>query len=446
MGSLVRTDGDSLVVLNTSSWPRTDVVELQLPEERELDDPAATSVPIGNKRLVAVRDVPPMGYRTLRFGSKPKPLAAAPREGTTIESRFYRARFDPATGAIESLVDKELGRELVDRKAEHRLNQYVYVSGGKDSRIVDLRRYPKPAALTVATSQKATLRRIDLGPLGERMIVETSAPMTPSITGEITVWNDLKRVDVVNRVTKTLTYDKEGVYFAFPFAANKPVLRYEEPAAIVRPDKDFLPGACLDWLTVQHFAELDAGDAAICWSTPDAPLVCFQDINRGRWQDQFSAVNGHLYAYVMNNYWYTNYLAGQGGECTFRFAITSRPKADNVASARFGWEAASPLQARVISPNPTGPLPAGSSSLLQVAQPNVLLVGMKHAETGNGLVVRLWEVQGQPTAAELRFFGLTFKRATLANLVEQPQKPLEIRQSAVAVRIRGLGLATVILE
>jgi len=466
MASLVRTDGDSLVVFNTSSWPRTDVVELQLPENRELADPVATSIRLGNKRLVAVRDVPPMGYRVLRFGSKPKAPAAAPREGTTIESRFYRARFDPASGAIESLIDKESGRELVDRNPDNcrlcfsitsaredmlkhnllSLNQYLYVSGGKDSRIVDLRRYPKPAELSVATPQKATLQRMDLGPLGERMIVETSAPMTPRITSEITVWNDLKRVDIVNRLTKTLTYDKEAVYFAFPFAAHKPVLRYEEPAAIVRPDRDFLPGACLDWLTVQHFAELDAGDAAICWSTPDAPLVCFQDINRGKWQDRFTAANGHLYAYVMNNYWYTNYLAGQGGEFTFRFAITSRPKADKVASARFGWEAASPLQARVAPRNPAGPLPPGSASLLQIAQPNVLLVGMKRAEAGDGLVVRLWEVQGQATTAELRFPGLAFKKATLSSLVEQPQQPLEIRQSAVAVPIRGSGLATVVLE
>jgi hypothetical protein len=401
---------------------------------------------MGTATLAVVRDVPGCGYRTLSLGPRTNVPMAQPAQGTTLESRFYRVAFDPATGTIESLIDKESSRELVDRKASYRLNQYLYVSGGKDSRIVDLKRYPKPAELAVATPQKAALKRIDLGPLGQRMIVETSAPMTPKITSEITVWNDLKRVDVVNRLTKTLTYDKEAVYFAFPFAAHKPVLRYEEPAAIVRPDKDFLPGACLDWLTVQHFAELDAGDTAICWSTPDAPLVCFQDINRGKWQDRFSSANGHLYAYVMNNYWYTNYLAGQGGEFTFRFAITSRPKADNVASARFGWESASPLQAHVAGRNLNGPLPAGSASLLQIAQPNVLLAGMKRAEVGDGLVVRLWEVQGRPTAAEVRLPNLAVKKATLSNLVEQPQQPLEIRDSALTVPIWASGLATVVLE
>ena len=116
------------------------------------------------------------------------------------------------------------------------------------------------------------------------MIVETSAAMTPKITSTVIVWDDVKRIDIVNHLTKTLTYDKEGVYFAFPFAAEKPTFRYEVPAGIVNANTDMLPGACLDWFTVQHFVEVEGDDGAIAWATPDAPLVCFQDINRGKWQ------------------------------------------------------------------------------------------------------------------------------------------------------------------
>jgi alpha-mannosidase len=197
---------------------------------------------------------------------------------------------------------------------------------------------------------------------------------------------------------------------------------------------------------VQHFVELESGDGAICWSTPDAPLVCFQDINRGQWRTDYPAANGHLYAYVMNNYWYTNYLAGQGGEFTFRFAITSRPKTDNVASARFGWEAASPLQAVLAQANPGGRLPAGSASFVQIDEPNVLLVGMKRAEVGKSLVLRLWEVTGQSTTAHVRFPLTPIKKATAASLVEEPQQSVEIRQSTLSVPIRGSGLATVLVE
>lgn len=453
LASLVKTDGDSLVVLNTASWPRTDIVEVALPPGRTVTDPAASSVQVGEKTLVAVRDVPACGYRVLRCGpDAPRSIAGEgqgvrePADGTTIESRFYRVKFDPAVGTIISVVDKELGRELIDPQAPYRLNQYLYVSGGKDSRIVNSKTKQEPPVLTVNTSAKAALRPVNLGPLGQRMIVETSAAMTPKLTCEITVWEDVKRIDVVNRLTKTLTYEKEGVYFAFPFAASKPVLRYEEPAAIVRPDKEFLPGACLDWLTVQHFVELEAEDAVICWSTPDAPLVCPHDINRGKWQTEYAAANGHLYAYVMNNYWFTNYLAGQGGDFTFRFAMTSRPKADGVASARFGWNVASPMQAVATGANPSGTLPSPTANLLEIAEPNVLLVGMKRAEADGSLVLRLWEVTGQATVAHVRLPLVPFQKARSASLVEEPKESLEVHDSTVAVPIRARGLATVLLE
>jgi hypothetical protein len=446
LASLVRTEGDSLVVLNTASWPRTDVVEVTLPDGHAVVEPAVPSCRIGKTTWVAVRDVPACGYRALRRGPQTPIATAKPLDGTTIESRFYRVTFDPATGTISSVIDRELSRELVDRKAPHRLNQYLYVSGGKDSRIINPKKDPAASELTVNTSAKATLQAMSLGPLGQRMTVETAAAMTPKLTCEITVWEDVKRIDVVNRLTKTLTYDKEAVYFAFPFAADKPVLRYEEPAAIVRPDKDFLPGACLDWLTVQHFVELEARDAAICWSTPDAPLVCFQDINRGKWQTDYAAANGHLYAYVMNNYWFTNYLAGQGGDFTFRFAITSRPKADNVASARFGWGVSSPLLAFPVRANPRGKLPAPAASLIEIAEPNVLLVGLKRAEADQSLVLRLWEVAGRATTAQVRLPLLAVRKASSCNLVEEPQATLEVHQSAVAVPVRGFGLQTLRVE
>ena len=118
-----------------------------------------------------VKDVPACGYRVLKLGPARQRPEPEPAEGNMIESRFYRVTFDPATGGITSILDKESGRELVDPKAPYRLNQYLYVAGGKGTRIVENGPEPK---LTISTPQKATLRRYKLGDLGERMIVETS--------------------------------------------------------------------------------------------------------------------------------------------------------------------------------------------------------------------------------------------------------------------------------
>jgi len=447
LAALVKTDGKALVVINPMSWPRTDVLQVKLPEGTGVADANVACCNDGQSTLIEVKDVPACGYRVLKLGAAgaTPAKAAQPAEGATIESRFYRVTFDPATGAITSLYDKELQRELVDAKAPCRLNQYIYVAGGNGTRIVANPGGPQPK-LALNSPEKATLRRVRLGNLGERMIVETSALMTPKLVSEVTVWNNVRRVDIANRLTKTRTYDKEGVYFAFPFAAAKPTFRYECPAGIVNANKDMLPGACLDWFTVQHFVEVDAGDAAIAWATPDAPLVCFQDINRGKWQSNLAFETGHLYAYVMNNYWHTNYKAGQDGDFTFRFAITSRAKADNTASAQFGWAVSNPLLAVAVEGNANAPLPADAAGVLEIAEPNVILVGAKQAEEGAGLVLRLWEVSGQPTTAHVRLKSISAKKATACNLVEEPQGALELKDGVIAVPVRGSGLATVLVE
>jgi len=282
--------------------------------------------------------------------------------------------------------------------------------------------------------------------MGQRMIVTSSATMTPSITSEITVYNDLKRVDITNRLTKKLTYAKEGVYFAFPFAATKPVIRYEAPDVVMRPDKDMLPGACLNWFTVQHFVEIDAGNLAVCWSTPDAPLVCFQDINRGQWQTTLPMATGHLFAYVMNNYWFTNYLAGQGGDFRFRFSITSRPQSNVVDSVRAGWNASNPLLAVHVKKNPDGPLTKPFAALIQIDQPNVIMIGAKQSEVDSSLALRFWELTGKTTRADVHLPLMPMHKATLTNLVEEPRQAVKIDRTIVHVPVDASGLATVLIE
>jgi alpha-mannosidase len=366
-------------------------------------------------------------------------------EGTTLDSRFYRIEFNPETGGIKSIRDKELERELLDPKAPYGANQYVYAQGGNGTRIVANPKGPEPQ-IKISTSGKAKLRYIRHPGVREMMMISTSGTLAPVIVSSVILWENIKRIDIFNFVNKTLTYDKEGVYFTFPFAADNPTFRYEVPAGIVNANKDMLPGACLDWFTVQHFVEIESKDATIVWATPDAPLVCFQDINRGRWQTSLPLKTGHLYTYVMNNYWHTNYQAGQGGDHHFRFAITSRAKSDRTASVRFGWESSSPLLAVAVEANPRGKLP-GTASLVSIAESNVVVIGMKRSETGTGLVVRLWEVEGRPTTTHVKLDPcLRVTKATACNLVEVPGEALKIQDSTIAVPIKGSGLATVLVE
>ena len=117
LASLVRTDGPALVVFNPSSWPRTDVVRVTLPAGVGLADADVPYELTSEGTLLLVKDVPACGYRVLKLAprarrTRRRDAADRPAEGNVIESRFYRVQFDPQTGGIVSIRDKELDREL----------------------------------------------------------------------------------------------------------------------------------------------------------------------------------------------------------------------------------------------------------------------------------------------------------------------------------------------
>lgn len=76
------------------------------------------------------RNVPGNGYKVfeIRKGSaaqEPKVTAS-----TVLENSFYRVILDPSTGAVQSIFDKELKKELVNQGSPYRFGQYLYVTGG----------------------------------------------------------------------------------------------------------------------------------------------------------------------------------------------------------------------------------------------------------------------------------------------------------------------------
>ncbi len=105
------------------------------------------------------------------------------------------------------------------------------------------------------------------------------------------------------------------------------------------PEEDQLPNTSRDWYALQNWVEIANKDYEVVWSPIEAPLVQFGDINTGKWLKKLDFTNTTLFSYAMNNYWHTNYKAGQGGEIAFRYSITSHPHGSNVQSAtRFGWD------------------------------------------------------------------------------------------------------------
>jgi alpha-mannosidase len=315
----------SLVVFNSLNWKRNGPVTVDIGKDQEIVDPeTGQAVPFetiksgDNFRHVRfeARDVPAVGYRV--FQVRPESKTETPPDSkptTTLESKYYRVELDAATGAVRSIYDKQLQRELVNQKSPYRFGQYLYVSGGDKSPNSILQYshvYPKPE-LNIHSAEAGKIVSVTRAPDGWVARMRSEAVDTPSITTEIRISETEKKIEFVEDVDKKAVPNREAAYFAFPFAMDHPKFQYEIQTGVVDPAGDMYPGAGHEWFSVQHWVSVQQDGISGTVMPLDASLVMLGDINRGEWPDTFGQRPGTVFSYIMNNYWDTNYRAEQGG-------------------------------------------------------------------------------------------------------------------------------------
>ncbi len=461
LAQFVSVDGPALLVFNPAGHTRTDVAEAELNLRQHLvDKVTGKPVPVEvaserdgwRKVRFLAEKVPALGYRaySIRPDAPPAQTAPASRSSWELDGVFYQVVVDPRSGAVTRLFDKELQRDLAAKDAGYGLNELLYVRGGARSRIErDMANLP-PAQLEMTGQTGAELVENARTPLGQRLRIRARAASFPEIETEIHLYDRLKRVDFVNRVRKQETRDKEAVYFAFPFALESPTLFYELQSAWARPNADQLPGACRDWFTTQNGVVARDRGAVVVWTTPDAPLITLADINRGHWLKHLDVRRAHVFSYAMNNYWFTNYRAAQGGEFTFRYAVTSGRELGEAHWSRFSADRRSPLVAYAHDHSATTrvqparkALPEGEASFVEVDSDHAEVTALKRAEDGRGLILRLRETAGQAGVARLRSPALRLSAAALANGVETDRSPLPVKEGWVEAPLTPRQFTTV---
>ncbi len=402
-------------------------------------------------RFVA-HDVPPVGYKLFSVKSTGTTEVDQATEitGSVIENKFYRITVDPQGGAIASIYDKQLGRELVDTKSPYKFGAYLYVSGGDDYPKNSLYRFGaalKPPALTVHPANSGRLVSAKQTPIGSVITLASTAPNTPAIKTEIVLLNAEKKILISYHLTKEKVLTRESAYIAFPFAVSQPEFAYGSQSAWVNPAKDELPGGSREWYLPTTFASVHDQEWAAAVTPIDAPLIAFGDIVRAEWPTEFKPKSSTIFSWLMNNYWGTNFPAWQGGDFVFRYALTSDAKFDPAALTRFSWNALTPLERDDIAAN-TEPsvLPPTASSLLEIDNPNVTLLTWKEAEALDGSILRLQESAGTASSVAIRSKFLTVQQAWLCDALEDKQSELKVDAAGIAVSIQPFQTLTIRLK
>ncbi len=309
-----------VAIANTLGHPRGGLVVLPAGRSRageRVTDSAGRVLP--SQRLadgalaVAVPEVPGRGLSTLSVtAGLPPPLTGrATASGTTLENDALRVELDPATGAIRRLLDRARGVELAGPQG---LARYRYVPGRDPA----LARDAGPVTITVEES----------GPLVAVLRAEGPAPGARSAVLRYRLVAGQDRLEVELLLDKLPVREKESAHLTFDLAVEGGGLRIDQGTNLMDPARDALPGSCRDFVGVHSALDAVGPKGGVALGVLDSPLVELGTMVDERpnpagirhWkQEPYAGTTVH--AYLLNNYWHTNYKADQQGLLRFRFVL-----------------------------------------------------------------------------------------------------------------------------
>jgi hypothetical protein len=412
---LPRADVPRIAVFNTLDWKRSGLHRLYidhqiLPPDRRfriLDEAGETvdaqllsSRSDGSYWALWVKDVPAMGYKILRIERSNDPRTPPEKmSGTILENDYYRIEIDPRSGTLRLFVDKEQQLDLVDPGAEWGMLAFIY------ERLTDRHQLEQ---FKLEGFERTALKDIRLlggedGPVWKSLAFSGNSAGCRGPEGvrcEIRLYHRVKRIDFLFSIRKEGVTDPEGIYVAFPFALPGGRIAYEAQGGMVSPGVDQLPGSSSDWHTVQNFACLRNKGTRIVLGSNEVPLMHFGGINLGEFKYIASVKKPHIYSWVMNNYWVTNFRASQEGEFKWSYYMTSSRDPSLSAAARFGWGCRVPLVSRVLPPG-TPMDSAMPDSLFSSDKPNLLLISARPLRGDQGAIFQWREVDGAAARLDL---------------------------------------------
>ena len=440
----VNTAGKRVVVYNGLPWKRSGTVEV-------------------DGQSIYVENVPANGYKTV---DATPPSRQTPESGgvaasaNSLDTSFYRVKFDLKRGGIASLIDKKSGSELVDQASPYVLGQFLHERFDAQRMHDWLMLYSRPpggcagafiksttpkdltyAALTPSTWTIA-VQRSDVADVATLTATDTLG-LAKGIAIVVTLSRHQPTVDVEWRVTdKTADPIPEGGWLCFPFAIEQPQFKLGRLAGAIDPLRDIVRGGNKDLICLNSGLTITGrGNVGIGLCPVDSPCVSLGE--PGLWKYTLDNIprKSAIFVNLYNNEWHTNFPEWQRGSWTSRVCLW--PTADLTVPS---WEARLPLLAAVAD-GPAGKLPKTREGL-SVSRPGTLVTAFGQNPDGAGTVLRVWEQNGVGGDLTVTLpSDSKFTTATPVNLRgEIAGKSMKIKRGKLKFDLKAYAPASFILE
>ncbi|MGA2964949.1 MAG: glycoside hydrolase family 38 C-terminal domain-containing protein, partial [Terriglobales bacterium] len=451
-GTGVPADAVPVVVFNSLSWPRSEVVEVEVQlsgpaRQVEVVDAAghrvehqllAMDAATNRARLLILADTPAMGYRTYLVGSAAKP--ANPRShqvhvvttsGNTMENGSVHVTVDPQTGCITSLFDLRTQTEALAPSETDSGGPTTHACGNLLQAFAD--RPKRWDAWNIDSDFEK--QHWDLDTADEVKLVERGSLravirvkkhfQNSTFVQDITMYAGVPRVDVKMQAE---WHEKHILLkVAFPLSAHSDKATFEIPyGSIERPTTRNTPAEQAKFeVPAQRWADLS-------------------DTKHG-----FSLLNDSKYGYdVKGNVLRLSLLRSpewpdpHADEGHHEFTYSMYPHGGNWREAqtvRRGYELNYRLIARQ-SQKHTGTLP-GEHSFVQIDGDSVVLTAMKKSEDDDCLVLRFYEWAGKEADVKLQL-PAGAESASETDLMERSIASLALHDDAVTMHTKPYEIKT----
>ncbi|WP_263357960.1 glycoside hydrolase family 38 N-terminal domain-containing protein [Acidicapsa ligni] len=397
--SSVVSSGNEVALFNPLNWKRNDPIALTLPQGKSLEGIACEKLEDGS--VLCHVEMPSMSLGSWKLSDK-APESAAPTEAsTTIETRYYLIKMDPATGDIASLKMKTSGRELLSGPA----NKVIAERPRQKPDDAGDHMPPIPERERIATSADShSTIQVSKGPITTTIRVSGTFYGGGALHRTIRLYNNHPRIDFETELNDIPNYTV--VFAEFPWAEDIRDVRRGIPYG-------FSHGA---WATPNP--ELHG------WTKGIVPAVRWIDysliggggialLDRGLSGRELN--NRSAAVYLINaedKYWgYENsWLSGKGRHAMPFALLPHSEEWDQASIARAAWEY---NREPVLVADRTA-MP--SKSFLTTSE-NVIVEAMRRE--GNHIEIRLVECIGKSGQAELALL-LPHSKLTFTDLTGKP--------------------------
>lgn len=243
-----------------------------------------------------------------------------------IENKFFRVEYSRPNG-VTRIYDKKKRRELLREGGIAFRPIYEVTPLDMTEDYLGVRRNMGRNRKAVRTNRHfgelKDVKLLENGRLYARVELKYHLKGTQECSVILTVHKLMPRITADLRLHKDSVREPENLYLELPFAKVGDTLYMDKSGAVFRPRVDQLPGTCVDFYNLQNGAACIGEKGSVILATRDTPLMSMGTLEAHpiKLMGEGCSNNDLLYAWVMNNFWETNFKAGLGGFYQFRYTL-----------------------------------------------------------------------------------------------------------------------------